>query len=225
MKDTWSLLENDFRTVERTLLELLERTQAQAAHLVDRGGRIVMSVGPDVEYDLNSFASLAAADLAANDELMRLFGGTQVDGVACLGTHRSMASSLVADRLVLCVVFDRHSTLGLVRLRMRRATEKLSPVFRGLFAKLGVVAGPVVLPAERTAPRVTAAAAHSTAVRGRRATRRPHASPVPAAVPAPQAAPAPEPEPQAVGAPAGVPAGFGAEAAAALDDLLGGDPI
>jgi predicted regulator of Ras-like GTPase activity (Roadblock/LC7/MglB family) len=229
MKDTWSLLENDFRTVERTLLELLERTQAQAAHLVDRGGRIVMSVGPDVEYDLNSFASLAAADLAANDELMRLFGGTQVDGVACLGTHRSMASSLVADRLVLCVVFDRHSTLGLVRLRMRRATEKLGPVFRGLFAKLGVAAGPVVLPAEMSAPRVTAAAAHPTAVRGRRATRRPHASPVPAtvpvAVPAPEAAAVPEPEPQAVGAPAGVPAGFGAEAAAALDDLLGGDSI
>jgi predicted regulator of Ras-like GTPase activity (Roadblock/LC7/MglB family) len=138
MKDTWSLLENDFRTVERTLLELLERTQAQAAHLVDRGGRIVMSVGPDVEYDLNSFASLAAADLAANDELMRLFGGPRVDGVVCLGTFRSMASTLVADRLALCVVFDRRTTLGLVRHRMRRAVEKLTPVFNTLFARRGV---------------------------------------------------------------------------------------
>jgi predicted regulator of Ras-like GTPase activity (Roadblock/LC7/MglB family) len=198
MKDQWSLLENDFRTVERILLELLERTQAMAAHLVDRGGGIVMTVGPDVEYDLHSFASLAAADLAANDELMRLFGGKQVDGVACLGTYRSMASSLVADRLVLCVVFDRHSTLGLVRHRMRRAIEKLDPLFRGLFAKLGVAEGPATWAAG--AP----AAAESPGPAG------------------PE--PLPLPEPLVVGAPAGVPAQFGAAAAAALDDLLGGEP-
>jgi predicted regulator of Ras-like GTPase activity (Roadblock/LC7/MglB family) len=199
MKDQRSLLESDFRAVERILLELLERTQAMAAHLVDRGGRIVITVGPDVEYDLHSFASLAAADVAANDELMRLFGGAQVDGVACLGTHRSMASSLVADRLVLCVVFDRHSTLGLVRHRMRRAIEKLDPIFRGLFEQLGVAEGPV-----------------ARATGGQ------------AAVGAPAGAPAgPEepilPEPLLVG-PAAVPAQFADAAAAALDDLLGGEP-
>lgn len=187
MTDNWSMLESDFHAVERTLLELLERTQALATHLVDRGGRIVMTVGPDVEYDLNSFASLAAADVAANDELMRLFGGTQVDGVACLGSQRSMASCLIADRLVLCVVFDRRSTLGLVRHRMRRAAEKLTPVFQGLFAKLGVAGAPEPKLAE--------------------------AAPVPAGAGAAGRA----------GAPVAVPERFGVEAAAALDDLLGGD--
>jgi predicted regulator of Ras-like GTPase activity (Roadblock/LC7/MglB family) len=138
MTDSWTLLESDFRAVERTLDELLQRTQALAAHLVDRAGRVVLSAGPGVDYDLGSFASLAAADLAANDELMRLFGGPRVDGVVCLGTYRSMASTLVADRLVLCVVFDNTTTLGLVRHRMRRAVEKLTPVFHTLFARLGV---------------------------------------------------------------------------------------
>jgi predicted regulator of Ras-like GTPase activity (Roadblock/LC7/MglB family) len=201
MKDQFPRLENEFRAVERILLELLERTQAMAAHLVDRGGRIVMTVGPDVEYDLHSFASLAAADVAANDELMRLFGGTQVDGVACLGTRRSMASSLVADRLVLCVVFDQHSTLGLVRHRMRRSIEKLDPLFRTLFGELGVADGP--------APRAGAKP-------------KPVAPPAPAVTTVAAVAAAPEalPEPLAVGA---VPAQFGAAAAAALDDLLGDD--
>jgi predicted regulator of Ras-like GTPase activity (Roadblock/LC7/MglB family) len=200
MKDQFPRLENEFRAVERILLELLERTQAMAAHLVDRGGRIVMTVGPDVEYDLHSFASLAAADVAANDELMRLFGGTQVDGVACLGTRRSMASSLVAGRLVLCVVFDQHSTLGLVRHRMRRAIEKLDPLFRTLFGELGVAEGP--------APRAGA-------------TPKPVAPPAAAVAAVPEALPEPLPEPLAAGA---VPAQFGAAAAAALDDLLGGEP-
>jgi len=195
MKDQFPRLESDFRAVERILLELLERTQAMAAHLVDRGGRIVMTVGPDVEYDLHSFASLAAADVAANDELMRLFGGTQVDGVACLGTRRSMASSLVADRLVLCVVFDQHSTLGLVRHRMRWAIGKLDPLFRTLFGELGVAEGPAPRAGAKPKP----------------------VAPVPAAG---AAVPEALPEPLAVGA---VPAQFGAAAAAALDDLLGDD--
>ena len=138
MTDSWSILESDFHAVERTLEQLLEQTQALAAHLVDRAGRVVLSVGPGVDYDLGAFASLAAADLAANDELMRLFGGPRVDGVVCLGASRSMASTLVADRLALCVVFDRRTTLGLVRHRMRRAVDKLTPVFNTLFARLGV---------------------------------------------------------------------------------------
>ncbi len=155
MSDTWSMLESDFHAVERTLEELLARTQALAAHLVDRAGRVVLSVGPGVDYDLASFASLAAADLAANDELMRLFGGPRVDGVVCMGSVRSMASTLVADRLALCVVFDHHTTLGLVRHRMRRAVEKLTPIFDQLFVRLGVAGAgaPAAAPPPAAGPR------------------------------------------------------------------------
>lgn len=136
MTSTWSLLESDFRTIETILLELLHRTQAVAVHLVDRAGQIVLSAGSEVDYDLHTFGSLAAADLSANDELIRLVGGARVDGVACMGSFRSMASTIVADRLVLCVVFDRRSSLGLVRHRMRRASDRLTPIFAYVFNRL-----------------------------------------------------------------------------------------
>jgi predicted regulator of Ras-like GTPase activity (Roadblock/LC7/MglB family) len=128
MTTTWSLPETDSRKVDSVLEELLERSQALAAHLVDRSGQLIASVG-NSGYDLDSFASLAAADLSANDELARLIGEPHVDGVACIGSLRSMASTQVGENLVLCVVFDRHSTLGLVRHRMRRASEKLWAMF------------------------------------------------------------------------------------------------
>jgi hypothetical protein len=112
-----------------------------------------------------------------------------------------MASSLVADRLVLCVVFDRRSTLGLVRHRMRRSTERLTPVFESLFEKLGVAAGPVA-PRQGPAVRVV-----------ERASRPVERKPV---TPEAPAEPKPAPEPL-------LPVHFGVEAAAALDDLLGGD--
>ncbi len=118
------------RTVVSILEELLARSQALSAHLVDRAGRLVTSAGRRADYDLTTFASLAAADLAANDELARLIGEPRADGVACLGAFRSMTSTQVGEGLVLCVVFDRKSSLGIVRHRMRRAAERLWPVFR-----------------------------------------------------------------------------------------------
>ena len=132
MTTTWSLPETDSRTLESILEELLERTQALAAHLVDRDGQLVATAGKTADYDLDSFASLAAADLMANDELARLFGEPHVDGVACIGSLRSMASTQVGENLVLCVVFDRRSTLGLVRHRMRRSSERLWAMFAHL---------------------------------------------------------------------------------------------
>jgi len=129
---TWSLPETDSRTVDIILEDLLERSQALAAHLVDRSGRLIATSGRSSDYDLESFASLAAADLTANDELARLIGEPHVDGVACIGSLRSMASTQVGENLVLCVVFDRRSTLGIVRHRMRRSSEKLWALFSHL---------------------------------------------------------------------------------------------
>ena len=129
MTVTWSLPETDARIVESVLEELLTRSQALSAHLVDRAGRHVATAGKAADYDLTAFASLAAADLSANDELARLIGEPHADGVACLGSQRSMASTQVGEGLVLCVVFDRRSSLGIVRHRMRRASERLWPLF------------------------------------------------------------------------------------------------
>ena len=122
MTTTWSLPETDSRTVESVLEELLERSQALAAHLVDRSGQLIASAG-NSGYDLESFASLAAADLSANDELARLIGEPHVDGVACIGSLRSMASTQVGENLVLCVVFDRHP--------YDLASRPLEPVYLG----------------------------------------------------------------------------------------------
>jgi hypothetical protein len=49
-----------------------------------------------------------------------------------------MASTLIGERVILCVIFDKKSTLGLVRLRTKRAVKELGPVFDGLFERLGL---------------------------------------------------------------------------------------
>jgi predicted regulator of Ras-like GTPase activity (Roadblock/LC7/MglB family) len=154
----WTLFENDFRTIDMVLAELLERTNALSAHLIDRSGQLITSAGRADDFDATSFASLVAADFTANAELAQLLGDTAVDAVVSEGRQRSIHSCLLAERVILCTVFDKRSSLGLVRFRAKRAGATLDAVFRGLFEKVGI-AEPAPAPAFADAPDFATAAA------------------------------------------------------------------
>ena len=139
----WTLFEKDFRAIDQVLYDLLERTNALSVHLVDRSGQLITSAGRTADFDPVAFASLIAADFTANAELAQLLGDTATQAVVSEGDNRSVHSCLMADRVILCTVFDRRSTLGIVRFRVTRALEVLDPVFRGLFEKVGVAPAPV----------------------------------------------------------------------------------
>jgi predicted regulator of Ras-like GTPase activity (Roadblock/LC7/MglB family) len=135
----WTLFEKDFQSIDQVLLDLLERTHALSVHLVDRSGHLITTAGRNGDFDATAFASLIAADFTANAELAQLLGEPQgVKGVVSEAASRSVYSCLLADRAILCIVFDRSSTLGLVRFRTQRAVTVLDPVFRGLFEKVGL---------------------------------------------------------------------------------------
>lgn len=148
----WTLFENDFRSIDSVLNELLERTNALSVHLVDRSGQLITSAGRAGDFDPIAFAGLVAADFTANAELAQVLGATAVDAVVSEGRGRSVHSCLLAERVILSTVFDRRSTLGLVRFRAQRAATELETVFRGLFDKVGI-AEPVA-----TTPEFAAAA-------------------------------------------------------------------
>ena len=134
----WSLFETDFRSIDGVLSELLQRTNALSVHLVDRSGQLISTAGRTGDFDATAFASLVAADFTANNELAQLLGDGAVEAVVSEGRARSVYSCMLADRVILCTVYDRRSTLGLVRFRAQRAAEDLDRVFRGLFEKVGL---------------------------------------------------------------------------------------
>lgn len=135
----WTLFENDFRAIDQVLYELLEKTNALSVHLVDRSGQLITTSGRSADFDATAFASLVAADFTANAELSRVLGEEAVEAVVSEGKSRTVYSCLLADRVIMSTVFDRRSTLGLVRFRANRAARALDAVFRGLFEKVGLV--------------------------------------------------------------------------------------
>lgn len=135
----WTLFENDFQAIDRVLEKLLEKTNALSIHLIDRSGQLITTSGRSADFDATAFASLVAADFTANAEVSQLLGEASVEAVVNEGRSRSVYSCLLADRVIMCTVFDRRSTLGLVRLRAGRAARQLDGVFKQLFEKVGLV--------------------------------------------------------------------------------------
>ena len=135
----WTLFENDFRAIDQVLYELLEKTNALSVHLVDRSGQLITTSGRSADFDATAFASLVAADFTANAELSQLLGEPSIEAVVNEGKSCAVYSCLLADRVIMCTVFDRRSTLGLVRLRAARAARELDGVFKSLFEKVGMV--------------------------------------------------------------------------------------
>ena len=126
--------------MDEGLYELLERTNALSVHLVDRSGQLITSAGRTGDFDPIAFASLIAADFTANSEIARLLGDPAATAVVSEGSARTVYSCVLADRVIMCTVFDRRSSLGLVRFRANRAARALDPLFRGLFERVGVPA-------------------------------------------------------------------------------------
>jgi Roadblock/LC7 domain len=80
-------------------------------------------------------ATLTAADFSANDQLARLIGETDFNTLFHQGEKESMYLADVARRVILVVLFDNRTTLGLVRLKMKMAVDDLTKLFEQVFAR------------------------------------------------------------------------------------------
>ncbi len=132
----WAIFEEDFWAINNVLDDLLKSSKAGNVMLIDRTGQLVSHCGPDVDFDLTSFASLCAADFEANYQLARLIGEKDFSTLYHQGAKDSMFLGKIAKGVVLVVLFDKTTTLGLVRLRVRRAVAELDKIIETLYDKL-----------------------------------------------------------------------------------------
>jgi predicted regulator of Ras-like GTPase activity (Roadblock/LC7/MglB family) len=132
---SWSLNEEDFGRIDRLLQAFLYDSNARCALLVDRAGQLITSVGERPEFDSTAFASLAAADFSANDQLATMIGETEFSSLFHQGEKESMYLADVAKRVILVVLFDNRATLGMIRIKVKNVVRELTEIFHALFAR------------------------------------------------------------------------------------------
>ena len=132
---SWSFSEADHAAVTVLLPRLLHDSNSRCAMLVDRTGQLVATVGERPSFDATAFATLTAADFSANDQLARLIGETDFSSLFHQGERESMYLADVARRVILVVLFDNRTTLGLVRLKLKHAVEDLGRVIEEIMTR------------------------------------------------------------------------------------------
>src|SRR3954467_1781410 len=132
---SWSFTEDDFAAITHSLQRFLHESNARCSLLVDRSGQLVATVGEQPKFDPTAFATLTAADFSANDQLAKLIGESDFNSLFHQGEKESMYLADVARRVILVVLFDNRTTLGLVRLKMKETVTELAKLFEQGFSR------------------------------------------------------------------------------------------
>jgi predicted regulator of Ras-like GTPase activity (Roadblock/LC7/MglB family) len=111
------------------LLESLDRdTNAKFVFLLDKSGQQIAAAGELDDVDPTSLASLTAGNVAATEGVAQLVGEDEFTTLFHEGKTESLHITVVANRVILLVVFDARSSLGLVRLRVEQTAPELKTV-------------------------------------------------------------------------------------------------
>jgi len=135
------ILDEDFRRISACLSRLNQEARSKAVFLIDKNGQLISSHGETAGLDLTSLASLTAGNIAATGGLAQLLGEKEFSILFHEGERDNLHISIVAQRVILVVIFDSRSSLGLVRLRVKKASEDLVRIFADVMKKLDQEAG------------------------------------------------------------------------------------
>lgn len=134
---SWALHDKDFKLIEAELAKLADLANAKMTFLVDKDGHLIASAGDSRNLDTTSLASLTAGNIAATGGIAKLLGEKEFTFLFHEGEKDNIHLSVIAQRVILVVIFDQRSSLGLVRLRVRKSGEVLTQIFSSILNATG----------------------------------------------------------------------------------------
>jgi predicted regulator of Ras-like GTPase activity (Roadblock/LC7/MglB family) len=120
--------EQQYHQIKAVLAKLRLDSAARVAFLVDKDGQEIAVHGEVGNLDTTSLASLAAGNVAATGGMAQLIGEKELPTLSHEGERESIHICVIG-RVLLVVVFDDRSSLGLVKLRVKQATSELTALF------------------------------------------------------------------------------------------------
>ena len=117
--------ERQFQRIKSILARLCVECAARVVFLVDRDGQPIAFHGDIGDMDTTSFSSLAAGNVAATTSMAKLIGEDEFPAVVHEGERESIYIGVIG-RSLLVVVFDERSTVGLVKIRSKRASFEIA---------------------------------------------------------------------------------------------------
>jgi predicted regulator of Ras-like GTPase activity (Roadblock/LC7/MglB family) len=125
----------EYEKIRSLIARLRTECNAKMVFLVDKNGQQIAAQGDIDALDTTALASLAAGNVAATDSLARLIGEKEFTILFHEGERDNLHISIVGGKMILVVIFDERSSLGLVRLRVKRGSNDLKTILDDVWAK------------------------------------------------------------------------------------------
>ncbi len=109
------LIEEDIQRLESELRELLEKSDATTALIIDKGGFLISNQGDSRQFDLTTIAALASGAFMANQTIASLVHETNFNTVYNQGEKFSMLVVGVDENVLLTIIFKATVSVGAVK--------------------------------------------------------------------------------------------------------------
>lgn len=129
MNDIFVAYETEIHRLEETLRQLRQDANAKAVFLFDLSGQQLAAAGEIEQIDTTALASLTAGNVEGTDRLAKLIGEREFSVLFYEGNRDHIHISIAAERAILVVIYDERSSLGLVRLRVKKAAYDFKKIF------------------------------------------------------------------------------------------------
>jgi predicted regulator of Ras-like GTPase activity (Roadblock/LC7/MglB family) len=135
MSNQLVMYEEELEQISSVCETLHRDSNATAVLVIDKNGQAIAMAGEVEDLDVTSLSSLTAGNVAATGGIASLLSEREFAGQFHEGERTNVHISIVAGRVIMLVLFDERSSLGLVRLRVRRAAKELSEILEALARK------------------------------------------------------------------------------------------
>jgi len=129
------MYDEEYQKILALIERLMRESNAKVIFLVDKDGQLIAATGETENLDTTSLASLTAGNIAATGGLAKLIGEKEFSILFHEGEKDNIHLSIVGGRVILVVIFDQRSSLGLVRLRVKKASVELAVILEELVRK------------------------------------------------------------------------------------------
>lgn len=135
MSSQMVMYEQEYEQIKALCDRLVREANGRVVFLVDKNGQLIASAGETNHIDTTSLASLTAGNIAATGGIAKLINEKEFSQIFHEGERDNLHISIVGQRGILVVIFDHRSSLGLVRLRVRKASTELDSIFSAMANK------------------------------------------------------------------------------------------
>jgi predicted regulator of Ras-like GTPase activity (Roadblock/LC7/MglB family) len=124
------LIEEDIQRLDDVLRELLAKSDATTALIIDKGGFLIDGQGDTRRFDLTTIAALASGAYMANQTIANLVHETNFNSVYQQGEQHSIFVLCVDECSLLVVIFKAQVSVGVVKYFALPAAEQVAAQLR-----------------------------------------------------------------------------------------------